>query len=301
MAIGDVTAVGDGIHCLDTGMYETPAYGSVYVVEAERPAVVDTGIGVHPERVLDACRSVGVDPGDLAVIAPTHVHLDHAGGAGALARACPDATVVVHEVGAPHLVDPTRLVEGTKRAVGDEWTFFAEPTPVPAERLRALADGDVVDLGDRTLEVHHAPGHAPHQVVFHDPDAATAFTGDAAGIYVPALDEVLPTTPPPNFDLEAALADLETLADFGPDRLCFGHFGPAPAADRLEAAARALRDWVADVEAARSSSPDADAAALARGFYGRDDLAAVWGERRARAHHDLNTAGVVRYLDARGG
>lgn len=299
MAIGDVTAVGDGIHCLDTGMYETPAYGSVYVLEAERPAVVDTGIGVHPERVLDACRSVGVDPGDLAVIAPTHVHLDHAGGAGALTEACPTATVVVHEAGAPHLSDPSRLVEGTRRAVGDEWSFYVEPTPVPTDRIRTLTDGDVVDLGDRALEVRHAPGHAPHQVVFHDSDAATAFTGDAAGIYVPALDEIRPTTPPPNFDLEAALVDLETLADLGPERLCYGHFGPAPTTDRLDEAAKVLGDWVAEVAAAREASPQTDVQELARGFYGRDDLATVWGERRARAHYDLNTAGVVRYLGTR--
>ena len=299
MAIGDLVSVGDGIHCLDTGMYETPAYGAVYVVEAERPAVVDTGIGAHPERVLDALASVGVAPGDLAVIVPTHVHLDHAGGAGALAEACPDATVAVHEIGAPHLVDPGRLVAGTRRAVGDEWAFYGEPTPVPADRVRRLVDGDVVDLGDRALEVHHAPGHAPHQVVLHDPDAATVFTADAAGIYVPSLDAVHPTTPPPDFDLEAAVADVEAIADLAPERLCFGHFGAAPTGDLLDEAARVLRDWVADVDAAREASPDADPAALARGMGGRDGLAPVWGERRARAHFDLNVAGALRYLETR--
>lgn len=300
MAIGEVFVVGDGIHCLDTGMYRTPAYGSVYLIEADRPAVVDTGIGVHPERVLDGLDTIGVSPVELAIIAPTHVHLDHAGGAGALAEACPNATVVVHEVGAPHLVDPERLVEGTKRAVGREWEFYADPTPVPRDRISAVNDGDVVDLGNRSMEVSHAPGHAPHQVVFHDAEASTVFAGDAAGIYVPALDEVHPTTPPPNFDLEEALADLETLADLAPERLCFGHFGPAGTADRLDEAARALRDWVADVEAAWSAAPDAEVSLIAEGFYGRDGLAAVWGNRRARAHYDLNTAGVIRYLESHG-
>jgi len=111
MAIGDVYDAENcaDVHYVDTGMYDVPEYGSVYVVDAERPALVDTGIGARYEGILDAMAEVGVAPADLEAIAITHVHLDHAGGVGYLVEECPNATVYVHEIGAPHLVDPTRL------------------------------------------------------------------------------------------------------------------------------------------------------------------------------------------------
>jgi glyoxylase-like metal-dependent hydrolase (beta-lactamase superfamily II) len=301
MAIGEPHAVDlagvSGVYYLDTGMFDTPGYTSIYVVDADRPAIVDTGIGTNHERVLSALDRLGIATEDVAVIAPTHVHLDHAGGAGHLAAACPNATVAVHTVGAPHLVDPTRLVEGTKRAVGDEWRYYAEPVPVPADRVRELTDGDVIDLGHRQLDVYDAPGHAPHQAVFHDPADAVVFTADAAGIYLPGRDELQPTTPVPNFDLEQALDDVAMLASLDPDVLCYPHFGPARTADRLDAYAALLESWVADVDAAREQFDDVDA--IVDHVVERDDLAAVWGPRRARAHVALNVEGVLRYLETR--
>jgi glyoxylase-like metal-dependent hydrolase (beta-lactamase superfamily II) len=205
MAIGDVESVTgmQGVTYVDTGMYDTTGYGAVYVVDAERPALVETGIGANRERVLDLIAATGLSPADIEVIAVTHVHLDHAGGAGFLAADCPDATVYAHETGAPHLVDPTRLWEGTKAAVGGQIEYYVEPRPVPGERVVELEDGEEIDLSDRLLRAHHAPGHAPHQVVFEYPAAAAVFVGDAAGLYVPERDSAYPTSPPPNFDLEA--------------------------------------------------------------------------------------------------
>lgn len=129
MAIGDVEPVPDStdLYYVDSGMYEVEKYGSVYLVDAERPALVDTGIAADREAVFGMLDEVGVD--DLAYILPTHVHLDHAGGAGYLAERYPDATVMTHELGAPHLVDPSRLIEGTKAAVEDQWRFYDEPLP----------------------------------------------------------------------------------------------------------------------------------------------------------------------------
>lgn len=301
MAIGDLEPVGlagvSDCYALDTGMFDTPAYTSVYVIDAERPALVDTGIGTERELVLGALDDLGIAPDDLAVIAPTHVHLDHAGGTGGLAEACPNATVAVHEIGAPHLIDPSRLVAGTKQAVGDEWSYYADPVPVAADRVRELAGGDVIDLGDRVLHVHHAPGHAPHQVVFHDPDDGVVFTADAAGIYVRPRDELQPTTPVPNFGLQQALDDVDLLDGLDPAVLCYAHFGPARRGDRLEAYAELLSSWVADVERARDRFDDV--AAMVDHFVERDDLAAVWGERRARAHVALNVEGVLHSLDRR--
>ncbi|MFC7156592.1 MBL fold metallo-hydrolase [Halomarina halobia] len=303
MAIGDLYEVGteacEGCYYVDVGLYDRPAYGAVYVVDAERPAVVDTGMGTHYGAVLAAMERLGIAPEDLAVIAPTHVHLDHAGGAGYLARECPNASVHVHGIGAPHLVDPERLVEGTKRAVGDQWEFYADPLPVPEERVVTLADGDAIDLGDRELRVHHAPGHAPHQVVFELPDASAVFTADAAGIYVPAIDAVEPTTPPPNFDFDQSLADVEMIESLDPETLLYAHYGPAPADGYLAAYANRLVDWVAEVEAVRADL--GDDAAVAEHF--ADATAArmgdVWGERKARGEGRMNARGVLRYLDVR--
>lgn len=302
MAIGELTAVTangcSDLYCLDTGMYDVEAYGAAYVLDAERPAVVETGIGTHHDRILDALDELDIDREDVAVIAPTHVHLDHAGGAGFLAEACPNAEVAVHELGAPHLADPSRLVEGTKRAVGDQWRFYVEPEPVPEDRLRALSDGDTIDLGDHELAVHDAPGHAPHQAVFHDRDNDAVFTGDAAGIWVPDPGLIRETSPPSNFDLEQCLDDVAMLRSLDVETLLFTHFGPHPDPEEaLSAYERVLTEWVETVEAKRAELGDDEAVIDA--LVAESEMADVWGERKARDEAVLNTRGVLGYLDHR--
>ncbi len=299
MAIGDVFDVPgvDDLHYVDTGMYDVPEYGSVYVWTGERPAVVDTGIGTNYDLLREALRDLGVGAEDLRAVAVTHVHLDHAGGAGFLARDHPNATVHVHEIGAAHLVDPERLWEGTRRAVGDQFRHYVEPDPVPADRVRQLTDGDRIDLGDGELVAHHAPGHAPHQVVFHEPDADALFTADAAGIYVPARDAVVQTTPPPNFDFEQAVADVRLCGRIDPGTLCYAHFGPAPADDRLAAYVDVLTEWVEAIAAARDELGD-DEAVVER-FVADADLGGVWGADKAEPETAMNVRGVLRYLDER--
>jgi glyoxylase-like metal-dependent hydrolase (beta-lactamase superfamily II) len=295
MAPGDVFTVEDwDIHYVDTGMYDVAEYGSVYLIDDDRPALVDTGIGTNYERVLGLLEEVGVDPADLATIAVTHVHLDHAGGAGLLAEACPNATVAVHERGKRHLVDPGRLWEGTKAAVGDQIEFYTEPKPVPEDRIETVGDGDTIDLGTRSLQVHHAPGHAPHQVVFEDPARDAVFTADAGGIYTPSTDEMHVTSPPPQFDLEQALADVELLREIDPETLLFAHFGPAPAADRLDAYADLLADWVADVEAVYAET--GDRAAVIEHFQRDIETPEVWSDLKAEAEIAMNVRGALRYL-----
>ena len=294
MAVGEVTTVRPGLHYVDTGMYDTPGYGAVYVLEAERPAVIDTGIGTNVGRVIDTLDQLGVEP---AVILPTHVHLDHAGGAGFLAEEYPDATVMAHERGVRHLADPTRLIAGTKAAVGEQWEYYVEPEPVPDGQIEALTDGDRIDLGDRTLAVRAAPGHAPHQVVFHEPDAGVVFTADAAGIYVQTLRAVQPTTPPPQFDLHQALDDVDTIEQFDPELLCFAHFGTVEPTGVLSSYKRTLVEWIEAVRQQRETAAD-DAAVIEHFAQTADtDLVDALGERKARAEARLNTRGVLTYLD----
>jgi glyoxylase-like metal-dependent hydrolase (beta-lactamase superfamily II) len=300
MAIGDVTAVTAGdctdLHYVDTGMYDVAGYGAVYVLDAERPALVDTGIGTNYERVLDAIEAVGLAPADVEVVALTHVHLDHAGGAGFLVSECPNAEVYVHDVGAPHVVDPGRLWAGTKQAVGDQIQFYTEPEPVPAERVVGLADDDRVDLGDHALAVHHAPGHAPHQVAFFDPANDAVFTADAAGIYDPGRSELFPTSPPPNFDPEQCQADVETIREVDPAVLCYPHFGASETGDLLARYADVLAEWVEGVAAKRAELGDDDA--VVDHFVTQADAErAVWGATKADAEVAMNVRGVIEALD----
>ena len=298
MAIGDVSAVPGAadLYYVDTGMYDTERYGSVYILDAERPAFVDTGIGTNREFLLDALDELDIAREDVAYILPTHVHLDHAGGAGYLAEACPNATVMTHEIGVPHLVDPERLVEGTKAAVGRQWEYYVEPEPVPEDRLEPLSDGDEIDLGDRTLSVIEAPGHAPHQTMFLDSADDVLFTGDAAGIYVPQKGEIRQTSPPSQFDLEKCLADVRTIEDIDPETLCFGHFGPVEYDEALmESYKRTLVEWVEAIRQKRGELGDDDA--VVEHFAEHTQMGEVWGDRKASEEEKLNARGVLGYLD----
>lgn len=298
MALGDLyeATAGDStdLYYVDTEMYDTPEYGSIYILDAERPALVDTGIGLRYETILDAMREVGIDPEELEVIAPTHVHLDHAGGAGYLAEACPNAEVYVHEAGARHLVDPERLWEGTKSAVESQIEYYAEPKPVPEDRLTELTDGDTIDLSDHQLDVHHAPGHAPHQVVYYDPVCDGVFTADAAGICTPATG-VRQTSPPPTFDLDQVLADVEMLQEMDPSALYYGHFGDWETDDRLAEYATITEEWVAEVERVREELADDEA--VIEHFQDVTDATDAWSDRKGRDEERLNVRGILTYLD----
>lgn len=301
MARGDVSRARAGetsdIYYVDTGGYDVSGYCSVYIVDAERPAIVDTGLGTHYDVILDALGELGIDRTDLGVIVPTHVHLDHAGGAGYLAEACPNADVYCYEAGISHLNDPSRLWEGTKRAVGDQVQFYTEPRPIPDHRLVALADGDTVDLGDRQLRVRHAPGHAFHQAVLYDPASEGVFTADAAGINTPGLDGVHETSPPPGFDLEEVLADVEMIQELEPTALYYGHFGDRPADGHLTLYANVIQEWVDSVRRKRSEVGDDEQ--VVEYFRRRSDTVDAWGELKAREETEMNVRGVLLYLDDR--
>ena len=298
MSIGEPQPIENAadVYYVDTGMYDVPQYGSVYVVDAERPAIIDTGTGGDYDAVAGALDELGID---LEFIVPTHVHLDHAGGAGRLLEDHPDAEVRIHERGVRHLVEPDRLVAGTKSAVGDQWQYYADPVPVPEDRIEGLQDGDELDLGDRTLVAHEAPGHAPHQHIFHEPDEGIVFTADAAGLYVSAEDTIRETSPPPQFDLDQARRDVSMIADLEPETLAFAHFGPREFdADLLSDYKRTLVEWVQAVKQKRAELGN-DEAVVEHFVAHADEMtgAETWGERKAEAEARLNTKGVLAYLE----
>ena len=298
MGIGDVCEV-DGVadcYYVDTGMYDTSGYGSVYLLDAERPAIVDSGIGTNYERVLAGLDSVGIRPADLEAVLLTHVHLDHAGGAGFIAAET-GADVYVHESGATFLSDPERIWEGTKAAVGDQIRYYTEPRPVSVDSIEPIHDGTTVDLGSTALTAHHAPGHAFHQMVFQDREASAVFTADAAGIYVPTLDAVRETSPPPGFDLEQVVADARSIARMNPETLCYGHFGDVSADDRLSEYVDVVTRWVEAV--ARKRTELSDDTAVVEHFVEATDIGEVWGDSKGEGEVAMNVRGVLHYLDER--
>ncbi len=209
---------------VDVDHFGEPGLGGAYILVADdEVALFDSGTSRAKDRILQALSELGFLPDHVRWIFLTHVHLDHAGGAGALFPQLPQATVVVHPRGAKHLVDPSKLVASTKEATGARFRFYGEVFPIPEGRLRPAADGETFALGPLRVQALDAPGHAPHHLCFFIPKEGLLFTGDAAGLYLKG--RLLPTTVPPSFDLPASLATLEKLEALKPSLLLFTHFG----------------------------------------------------------------------------
>jgi glyoxylase-like metal-dependent hydrolase (beta-lactamase superfamily II) len=289
---------------LDTLLGGWRATTAGYLVGTDRPVLVETGSQTSVPAVLAALAARGIGANDLAGIAVTHIHLDHAGGVGDLARAFPAATVYVHAEGARHLVDPSRLIASAARVYGpllDE--LYGRLTPTEAERVRVLGEGEVVDLGGaRELVAIDSPGHAKHHLGFLDTTSGLLFAGDAVGVRLPGGGRLRPATPPPDFDLELALGSLARFAAARPVGIALAHYGLiADEPDELLAeAGETLRAWAAVAEQAFVRGDDI-AAALARRF--GDDVAHLPEEERARLETlngiHSNAAGLHRYFTQR--
>ncbi len=238
----------------------------------------------------------------------THIHVDHAGGVGALAARFPRATVWVHERGARHLADPTRLVESTTRVYGEDRmaSLFGPVRAVPAERLRVLGDGHMLGIGGRSLLALDTPGHASHHLALVDSATGVVFTGDALGIHVPNLPVLRPATPPPEFDLELAVASIERIRRAAASTLLFAHFGPISDVDRTcDLAVRRLHEWTDAVRGAMRSTADLDeivevlsreaARETVTGAEAQLDLDRL----ETLAGVRMNATGIVRYLSKR--
>jgi glyoxylase-like metal-dependent hydrolase (beta-lactamase superfamily II) len=256
-----LTELGDDVFEIDTRMAGYAGITAGYLIRSERPCLVETGAGNSAPGVRDALAAAGVGPGDLATIVVTHVHLDHAGGVGDIAKMFPEAEVVVHEKGARHLADPTRLMRSARRVWGAALdSLFGDLKPTDAVRIRAVEDIGEVDLGGgRRLESHYSPGHARHHVGLLDSLTGDLYVGDAAGVYIPETADVRPATPPPDFDLDSALASLDRFRALHPTRLLFSHYGPVDrVAETLDRSAEELRLWVELVTEAYDQSLDLD-------------------------------------------
>lgn len=214
------------LYYADVPMFGNTSVNSPYILDSAEPAIIDTGPADSVEELFEALEALSIQPAEVSYIVPTHAHLDHAGGAGHLAAECKNATVVCHERAMPFLTDEAKLdhlAESVERAIGMP-SPYGEPRVIDDGRCVAFSGGETLDIGKRTLDIVDAPGHAPHQLCLYDRDTAVLFSADANGMRFG--ENHRPTTPPPDFDLEASLDTLDRLASFEPERVLYPHFGP---------------------------------------------------------------------------
>ena len=275
------------------------------LIEGPAPVLVETGSQSSVPALLAALEEHGVAAKDLAGVAVTHIHLDHAGGVGDVARAFPRATVYVHERGARHLADPDRLVASAATVYGDLLdSLYGRLDPTPAERIHVLADGEDIEVGPgHTLTTVDSPGHAKHHLALHDSNSGILFAGDAVGVRLPDAGVLRPATPPADFNLEQAVTSLHKFRDRSPAGVALAHYGLLPdPMEMLEEAEGILRQWASVAERAWREGSDV-VAALEIAF--GTDLADVPDEHRARLETlngiHSNAAGLVRWLEQTGG
>jgi glyoxylase-like metal-dependent hydrolase (beta-lactamase superfamily II) len=295
-----------GILEIDTLLGGRQKVTAGFLVEGLAPVLVETGSQSSVPVLLRALAEHGLAPGDLAGIAVTHVHLDHAGGVGDVARAFPRATVYVHPRGARHLADPSRLVASASTVYGDALdSLYGRMEPTTSERVRALEDGEVIDLGaGHHLTTVHSPGHAKHHLALHDSASGVLFVGDAVGVRLPGAGALRPATPPADFDLVQALDSLGRFAQRSPSALALAHYGLLPDDPQaaLAEAADVLSDWAGVAEAAWRAGTDVEDALRAR-FGAQFDALPDDQRQRVEMLNGLhsNAEGLKQWLARSGG
>jgi glyoxylase-like metal-dependent hydrolase (beta-lactamase superfamily II) len=231
-----------GIHTIDT-LYVRPGLDASHlIIQDGRAAFVDTGPSSGVPQLLSALDRLDVAPEQVDYVLLTHVHLDHAGGAGVLMQSLPNARAVIHPRGARHMIDPTKLIAGSLEVYGEEkfYELYGEILPIPEERVLIADDGLKVSLPGREFELIHTPGHALHHYSVIDRGAQVIFPGDNFGISLRELDTrkgefIYPTTTPVHFDPEAMHATIHRLMSYKPQAMYLTHFGRVEELERLAA------------------------------------------------------------------
>jgi glyoxylase-like metal-dependent hydrolase (beta-lactamase superfamily II) len=305
---------GDGIYAIDA-QYVRARIAAIHMILSDgHVAFFDTGTNHSLPQVLAALAQLGLSPGAVDYVIPSHVHLDHAGGAGAMMATFPNAKLVVHPAGARHMADPAKLIAGTIAVYGESAMrrLYGDIVPVPKGRIIEAFEGQVLDLGGRSLRVLETPGHARHHICLLDEQTGCGFTGDVFGLSYRDLDvdgrpSIIPTTTPVQFAPDAMRDSIKRLLALKPPALYLTHFSRVEDVPRLGAdVLRLLDDYVASAEAVRDLPSDDRHAALV------DRLTALYCAEKMRqgwrlddnamlqllaADLDLNAQGLVVWLD----
>ena len=231
MPSAGLTRLDDGITAIDTEYARPLLDASHLIVENGRAAFVDTGVNDSVPLLLDAINAHDLDAGDIDYVFLTHIHLDHAGGAGQLMQCLPNATCVVHPRGAPHMANPAKIIAGTEAVYGAEQSraMYGTIVPIDAGRIVEATDGGWVDLNGRALQTLYTEGHARHHYVLHDPASRGVFTGDSFGISYRELDTsngefIYPTSTPIDFDPDEAHKACDTILGLQPRYAYLTHY-----------------------------------------------------------------------------
>ncbi len=244
-------AVSKHVHLIDVPYLGKSGVLGTYLVKGERSIVVDPGPTVSIPYVFQELEDKGASSNRLGFVAPTHIHLDHAGGSWKLMERHPLTNLLVHPRGASHMINPGKLEAGARQLFGDAVSDYGEIRGVPAERVIESHNDQEIDLGGVTVKVIWTPGHASHHQCYFVPDDKVMILGDSGGFFSSKTGIIMPTTPPP-FNPQQAISSLDALIALEPEIACYGHFGSArKAVDKLEAHKRQIRLWSRIVENGR--------------------------------------------------
>jgi len=309
--------LGHGISTIDTG-YCRPAFDASHLIDAQgQAALVDVGTSHSVPRILQVLQDKGLARRDVRYVMVTHVHLDHAGGAGALLQHLPEAQLVVHPRGAAHMTDPGKLIAGATAVYGEERfrRLYGDIVPVPGERVITATDNFELSMNGRSLLFVDTPGHARHHYCVWDPASRGVFSGDTFGLSYREFDTrhgpfIFPTTTPVQFDPAALHASIERLLAFNPERMYLTHYGCVEAVPRLAAQLHRLIDVFVALAREVAAEGGRRHEALVAGLQNilLDELQAHdcrWPEQRIMEllamDIELNAQGLAVWLDKSGG
>jgi glyoxylase-like metal-dependent hydrolase (beta-lactamase superfamily II) len=226
-----MTKIANGIKVIDSGYYSKD-FASIYILrQVNKVAIIETGNNFSVSNVQKALEKDGLSFSDVAYVIPTHVHLDHAGGAGQLMKQCKDAKLIVHPRGARHMIDPQKLIAGATAVYGEKKfkELYGDIIPIEANRVIEAEDNFLLDFEGRELKFIDTPGHAKHHFCIWDKETGTMFTGDTFGISYRDLDKdgevyIFPSTSPVQFDPKALVESINKIMEYNPHRVCLTHF-----------------------------------------------------------------------------
>ncbi|CAN5573924.1 MBL fold metallo-hydrolase [soil metagenome] len=293
------------IEMLDLNFMGTEQVIAAFLLIGEDSAtLVETGPTTCLDPLMGGLKQHGVSPEDMSQVFLTHVHLDHSGASGNLTELLPNATFYVHEIGRPHMLDPSKLLKSATRIYGDRMEeLWGEVIPVPEDRLKSLEGGEELEINGGSLTAHYTPGHAYHHLAYLEPESGTLIAGDVAGIRLPGQSYVRPPTPPPEIDVDLWRQSIQTVRQIDPQVVSLTHYGSYEDVDRhMGELEQRLQDWLLFVEGQMDEGSEREQIAYELKAKGDAEMLAEGAGPEETEHYDLAgnyemlVDGIIRYV-----